>query len=219
MKQIFRKLMCGVTLLAMPVMAFASCVKDEKETKYNEALAKIESGDYKAAYDAFNALGDYKDTEKYLEKFRFFMASTKRIVGDKVKGINFTLGEDNLFKKAYTYRADGTYSEYEYFFDETATLTKHTVRNYDGKTYECLYTYTDFGQMDEVICSSPDATFPSYKYYYDEKQRPIKDEYMYGEVGTLTYERRFDEQGYRPGQGHRNPCKGHPPKPYRLERP
>ena len=35
-------------------------------TTYDKALALIESGDYKEAYDLFEQLGDYKDAEKHL---------------------------------------------------------------------------------------------------------------------------------------------------------
>ena len=67
-------------LLSSIVIVLSSCGKkeDEREAKYNEALALIDGKDYEGAYDILNTLGDYKDTEKLLSRFYNSLVETVR---------------------------------------------------------------------------------------------------------------------------------------------
>lgn len=67
-------------LLSSIVIVLSSCGKkeDEREAKYNEALALIDGKDYESAYDILNTLGDYKDTEKLLSRFYNSLVETVR---------------------------------------------------------------------------------------------------------------------------------------------
>ena len=56
-------------LMATLMLSLSSCfVNAAKEVKYLEAIELIESGDYKAAYEIFLFLGDYKDCEAYASR-------------------------------------------------------------------------------------------------------------------------------------------------------
>jgi hypothetical protein len=72
--KILTKLIAFITAMVLSVLALASCTvpapKNNAE-KYTEALELLANRDYAGAKAIFETLGDYKDTKKHLERFRY----------------------------------------------------------------------------------------------------------------------------------------------------
>ena len=98
MKKIITAAVCVAMLLSSIVIVLSSCGKkeDEREAKYNEALALIDGKDYEGAYDILNTLGDYKDTEKLLSRFYNSLVETERERDGKTKVFSVEFNGDNL---------------------------------------------------------------------------------------------------------------------------
>lgn len=98
MKKIITAAVCVAMLLSSIVIVLSSCGKkeDEREAKYNEALALIDGKDYEGAYDILNTLGDYKDTEKLLSRFYNSLVETERERDGKTKVYAVEFNGDNL---------------------------------------------------------------------------------------------------------------------------
>ena len=107
MKKQISRLFCTALVLTMAMGSFVACGGDGKdessvnetntnETKYNEACAWIESGDYEEAYAAFMELGDFKDSQKYLSRFVYFPLVANYVLYDRSGVMTVELGAFNL---------------------------------------------------------------------------------------------------------------------------
>ena len=61
------------------------CLVSCDSTKYNNALALIENGEYAAAYEILDELGDYKDAQQKLGHFIYVPVKVKYTEADKIK--------------------------------------------------------------------------------------------------------------------------------------
>ena len=122
------KKLCLALVFTMAMGAFAACGQENKgvqtnETKYNNACALIESGEYEKAYATFKELGNYKDSEKHLSRFMYFPSVVNYNLYDRSGVITVTLGSYNLPVHLLT---EGT-------IEEIGSYTKDGWYTYDGK--------------------------------------------------------------------------------------
>ncbi|MBO5682978.1 MAG: hypothetical protein J6S10_03275, partial [Clostridia bacterium] len=174
-KSVFKSILRGVALLlvlAMIPLALLSCAtpdddddKSKKDTEQTdpvkeeqlaEAKALIEAGDYAAAYEIFEALGDYKGADKELKKFRYVPVN-----------ITITGTEDD---NAYSQNLTFTYSE--------KNLPKRvSVATDDNYTYSYDYTYDKNGNCSQEIHTNEEGQKSIYDYAYDTKGNLVKSVY------------------------------------------
>ncbi len=178
MKKQIARLFCSAMIITVAMGSLVACdfIKtepDANEAKYNDACARIESGDYEEAYTAFKDLGDYKDSEKYLSRFMYFPSVVNYELYDRSGVMTITLGSYNLPVRMLT---EGT-------IDGTGDYTK------DG-----WYTYDAKGNMLRQAMTYNDD-FAAYDYTYDANNRIVKAEYLDGNVVKAVHEYGYDENG------------------------
>ena len=172
-KQIIR-LFCLAMILIMAMGSIVACESpDETETKYNDACALIESGDYEEAYAVFKDLGEYKDSEKYLSRFTYFPSVVKYDLYDRSGVMKITFGSYNM---------------------PVRMLTKGTIEAEGDYTKDGWYTYDGKGNlMRQAMTYNGD--FAAYDYSFDENNNIIKAEYIDGDVVRAVNGYVYDENG------------------------
>ena len=147
------KKICIGLAFTVAMGAFVACGQDNKEDKYNDACALIESGDYESAYAAFKELGDYKDSQKHLSRFIYFPTSVNYDLGDRSGVMTIELGVYNMPARMLAQGVEGT---------ENTAYTK------DG-----VYTYDSVGNLLRQAVTY-DGTLMAYDYTYDNENRLVK---------------------------------------------
>ena len=179
MKKQMIRLLCTAFVLTTAMSGFASCaaledIIDPNKTKYNEACALIESGDYATAYTTFKELGDYKDSEKHLSRFMYFPSVVNYQFYDRSGVMTITLGSYNL---------------------PARILTKGTIDEQGNYTKDGWYTYDGNGNlMRQAMMYNDD--FMAYDYTYDANNNIIKAEYLDGNDVIAVHEYDYDANGF-----------------------
>jgi YD repeat-containing protein len=209
MKKLFLLLLSAVLMLTMLVGTLASCTDEEtsnddgdkgdtttpdtNETKYNEALAFIGEGKYEEAYAAFKALGDYKDTEKYLARFIYLPSVVDYILYDRSGVMTVTFGDFNLPTRIVS---EGTVGVKDgiYTYSDNGLVLKQAV-TYEGTllTYDYIYDANDRLIKAEYREEGVLVSFNDYE--YDENGNCVRQGYFMGETAIYNYRNTFDENG------------------------
>ena len=178
MKKTFRILTLVLALIMCFTVLFTSCgdgkkkAEEEKASKekYEKAFSLIEEGKPEEAYELFDELGDYKNAEKELKKFRYVptKATCKReYEGEEYSATQTISYDENNFPKQVIYQySDGDKNIYDYTYDDKGNCIRE------------VYTYSD-GDKD------------IYDYTYDDKGNCIKEVYTYSDGDKETYETEY----------------------------
>ena len=163
----------------------AITTKDPNAVKYDEAFALIAQGENEAAYEIFEALGDYRDAKEQLELFRY--VPTKVVTQDLLYGnttnIEFLYNEKNLPIRETNTR--GTYTAvYEYTYDNDGTLTE---TNYVDN-YRIVYTYDENQRVSQMALLYQTNVTSYISYTYDAKGNLIKQDTGAGSVRVYLYD-------------------------------
>ena len=208
--------MIGLTLSL--ALCLVSCGPDARETKYNDALAMIESGNYTEAYAAFKELGDYKDSQKHLERFIYFRTKITYDLYDKAGVMTTTLGKFNLPSRmvsvadtgtkdgTYTYDEqgnlkrqqvdiDGLIAAFDYTYDENNRLIKAEYSENGVVSITHEYPQNEMGLDAKDIYTVNGVVAYESTYTYDEQGRKIKTEYISEVYGSCIYTFTYDEKG------------------------
>ena len=163
-----KKLISLFLLICLLSVSLTSCGNGKK---YNEALDLLDAGEHEAAYEILKELGNYKDAEELLKKFRYVLVITEPS----------TITEDGTLVSSdpsiYTYTNDGLLSKNtfgervsEFVYDKNKNLIK-TIST-DGSVRE--YTYDDDGNVIKDISYSGETPMYGYEYAFDKKGNMIK---------------------------------------------
>ena len=187
-------MLCAVVVLSMLTGVLTSCANAEKEAKYNEALALIESGDYEAAYAVFEALDDYKDSETHLSRFVHFPTVINYDLYDRSGVMTVTLGENNLPVRMVSEGTLGT-KDGEYTYDEKGNMLKQSML-FNGERLGYDYTYDANDNMIKAEYTVEGAVTAVHDYIYDENGNLVKE--IYTQEGTVVYEANntYNQEGY-----------------------
>ncbi len=192
---------------------------DAQKAKYEDAKAKIEAGEYEAAYALLKELGDYKDAEKLLGCFYCVLVSETYIEWwseDNTDGEEYqiSLNEQNL--PAYVHAKaweeyEGEREEYEAVaeiaYDDKGNRIQ-VIERLNGDTEIHDYTYDQKGCLTKWIGTSSDGSQMISEYFYNTAGQLVKyvfngkyiTEYTYDEKGNLTsdgslYQNVYDTEG------------------------
>lgn len=136
------------------------------EEKYQNALALIKSGKCKEAYDILKALGNYKDAESLLSKFRMFPIYYKSIDGtmvgtefvpDEYEESKAVIGANGIPTKVTYTDSELNENSCEIDFDENGRPI--TISVYDlGDLYEKIsVTYDEKGYASKIESKDADG--------------------------------------------------------------
>lgn len=198
MKKISR-LFCATLVFTMTMGSFAACGKGNEETKYNDARALIESGEYERAYAAFKELGDYKDSEKYLSRFVYFPTVANYALSDRSGSMTIELGVYNMPSRMLTvgvegpenaaYTKDGVYT-----YDSEGNLTRQAV-TYNGTLLAYDYTYDGNHNLIKAEYSVEGVVGAVNDYVYDENGLLVRESYREGNVVYYDFVNSYDVNG------------------------
>ena len=184
---------------------------DIREEKYRNALALLDEGKYKEAYEAFKELGDYQDAKKQLSYFRYVPThlEMKEEYGDETmtgmyKWVYNENGLPGKIDMSAVYGDESFSENMTLAYDDKGNLIQTIQSGYDGDTYIINYTYDVKGNLIKEVETAPDGDKYIYDYAYDRKGKLIKkthttyydaeetlqhsSEYIYDEIGTLIRE-------------------------------
>lgn len=169
------------------------------EKAYKEAIELMNSGNRHEAYYAFSMLGDYKDSEQYMEECK-----SATVLLSVYSELNGELG----YEKSYEYKngmmaketmvcaadsnigfhgygmKNGDVCTAEYEYDEEQNLTEIRIwNNNDGKQ---IHTYSyEYDHRGNRIKETSDSVYPqgihaTFNYEYDERGNQTKMEWYEG---------------------------------------
>lgn len=171
---------CGLVLLCAcgKQTQDADKPQDTLTGNYTAAVAAIDSGDYRTAYDLLKSATD-EPSKELLSHFVFVPTSTASVIRGEDYEMHFST---------------------ELIYDEKGNPLKHTHIDKGDKT-ETVYTYDDNGRLAKEVATS-DNYVRTVTYTYDaagrltRKHIATNDEdattytYVYNENGNLTEEKR-----------------------------
>jgi antitoxin component YwqK of YwqJK toxin-antitoxin module len=190
------------------ILCFASCntsdVKDDREEKYNNAMALINEGKYLEAYEALKALGDYKDAKTQVSYFRYVPTKidtvTKLEDGAETGSgtINYSYNRKNLLEKfeISSVYSDGTTEtrNITLTYDDNGKLI-HTTEIYDNVPLNVEYIYDAKGNLIEEKVVEADGKQSGSQYTYDEKGNLIKLVVVFSDGSKNETEHFYDANG------------------------
>lgn len=206
--------MC-VVLFAVSLVGCGS----DPEANYNKALEYLEQGEYEKAHRIFYELGDYKDAEEYLGRFKVcFTKSTQKyrgntvtvnceydgcgnlIMQDKPTSIGYDVIEDAL-KYEYTYLSSArilTRTDYELNDNGEYDLVSVTEYDYDRETQKLIKhrKYNAAGDLEEKYTYTEndevsDNTTEACELTYDDHGNVIK-RLVYSSDGSIQLEETYE---------------------------
>jgi YD repeat-containing protein len=169
------------------------------ETKYSDACALIESGDYEGAYAAFKELGDYKDSQKYLSRFIYFPTVANFVLEDRSGVMKIELGAYNMPSRLLTEGVEGTENspyikDGVYTYDEEGNLMRQEV-TYNETLMAYDYTYDANNNLIHAEYTDEGVVVAVHDYAYDENGLIIRESYQEGDVVHYDYENSYDDNG------------------------
>lgn len=196
------RLLCVTLAFTMSMGVLVACGQGNEETnanetKYNDACALIESGEYERAYAAFKELGDYKDSQKYLSKFIYFPTVANFTLYDRSGVMTVELGAYNMpthmltegFIGTDAYTKDGVYT-----YDGKGNLMQQAVTYNDTLlTYD--YTYDDKNRLIKAVYSEAGEEISFNDYEYDENGLLVREAYVEGDIVHYNYMNSYDANG------------------------
>ncbi len=162
---------------------------------YEEATELIDKEKYEDAYLLLQSLGDYKDAEELVKKFRYVLISAD--TGED-NSYELTLTDNNLPRRFTTKTA---YSEdtITCYYDQNGRLIKEVVGEL-GYQNVIEYTYDENGNLikEEFKTNGFMGTASVTEYTYDENGNLIKKEYAHSDRNgetTEIHEYTYDKNG------------------------
>lgn len=193
------KKICIGLAFTVAMCAFVACGQDNKEAKYNDACALIESGDYEGAYAAFKELGNYKDSKKHLSRFIYFPTAVNYDLGDRSGVMTVELGAYNMPTRMLTqgvegeedkpYTKDGVYT-----YDSVGNLLRQAM-TYNGTLMAYDYTYDNENRLIKAEYSTEGVVSAVNTYVYDENGFLIREDYIADGVVYYDYVNSYDANG------------------------
>jgi antitoxin component YwqK of YwqJK toxin-antitoxin module len=201
MRRFFSLLLSAILVLCILMGTLTSCSNgnsstvDTNEAKYTEALALIETGQYEAAYAAFKALGDYKDSQKHLARFIYFPTVVLYDLDDRSGILTVMLGEHNLPARLIS---DGILGrkDSKYTYDSEGNLMKQDV-THNGESFVFDYTHDANNQMTKAVYSVNGVATSVHDFTYDAKGQLIKEVYTVENVIQYDCDNFYDDNGNR----------------------
>ena len=228
MKKIVSLLTCLILIFTMS-QGLVSCTQndatgpDHNAQNYEKALVCLANGEYEAAKEIFEKLGDYRDSAEYLSKFYYMPANfvydligkkgsdevsyddrnlpkSQAIMRPDAQAIyNYIYDENgNMIKQVVTMNTDDGHvvSIYEYTYDAKNQRIRAEFEMYNGVTGYHAFTYDEDGNL--IKQAYEDSQGNSYECFmsYDEKGNKIRSENVSGgvsEVINISYQ--FDDKG------------------------
>ncbi len=200
MKRIAAILLIFITLLS----CLNACTVDPTQRKYEKALKLLKKGKHEEAYEMLIALGDYKDSRAFAEKFYYVTAKTTetQVVHDRL-GIR-----NEVDVKKFVYNRNGICAERICFFDGGGKTTCKLTYDDNGnlikeksvgvtdniRIYE--FVNNENGDVVKMDDYNSGKLYQSIKYSYDEARRIVKQVETYANNGrSHTYMHTYDENG------------------------
>ena len=166
-----------------------------KAFKYKKAFKLIDDGEYLAAYELFESLGDYKDSKAQLNRFHY--VPTKMTVTQYDDSyVTECYYDDNNFPRLIieTDLDDGDVFKGDFTYADDGKLTKIAYTDYDGTVSTVTFTYDKRGNTVSETFYSDNYSYTHLR-EYNEKNQLIKESEIYddGEKYTVTYT--YDARG------------------------
>ena len=148
--KILTKILAFITAIVLTTVALTSCTVpvsslDPNAAKYDEALELLADREFEGAYAIFTTLGDYKDTEKYLDRFYYMPVSFTYEFVDATGMLEI------IYNEKYLPARDARYDDgsergriIDFIYDENGTIVKQI--RVDGDVVSVMeYTYDEQG--------------------------------------------------------------------------
>ena len=132
-----KKIIILFILIFLVSFCFVSC----NSTKYNEALELIENGEYVAAYEILDELGDYKDAQQKIENFHYVPVRATYSEEDEIEYVEFFYNKDNLPIQVVHTDSDGDKSIRDYTYDANGNVIKKVYTDSDRDTDSVDFEY------------------------------------------------------------------------------
>ncbi len=202
MKKHISLFICFVLMFTMSLGLVSCSNKDESGSdlnaqNYEKALVMLANGDYPGAKEAFEKLGDYRDSEEYLAKFYYMPTSFEYdLIGKKGKdGVSYN--NIGLPQSQAIVRPDAQ-AIYNYFYDENGNITKqHATLN--GAEAQDVYLYEYFYNADGLRVRAefeyPGAITGFQTFTYDENGNLVKRNYEDSTGLVYEYLSEYNEKG------------------------
>lgn len=200
MKKQIKKLLCAALVFTMATGAFAACGTEDdepvdskpqtNETKYNDACALIENGEYEEAYAAFKALGDYKDSQERLSRFIYTPSRANYVLEDRSGVMTIELGKYNLPSRVVSVGVEGeednAYTKDSvYTYDDKGNLMQQAV-TYNESSLAYDYTYDADNRLIKAVYTIEGELFAQHNFVYDENGLKIREDYI--QEGQVYYD-------------------------------
>ncbi len=149
--------------------------------KYKKALALIDDGNYKEAYEIFEGLGNYKDAKDQLDKFHY--VPTKIALSEAENGdewieyfsASISYNDKNLPERVIGYDLDDGQSISDYTYDANGNLIKEVYTSSSGSKSISDHTYDANGNLIKEVETDSDGDKEIYDYTYDANGNLIKE--------------------------------------------
>lgn len=223
-KLIFIIVLIGV-VIALGIFLCIKLFKTEKidlseqaeyEIAYRKAFRLIENGEHEEAYRILKLLGDFKDAEEHLAKFRYLPTRFYNDYGIYIEDNIVVYDSNGLPKKhifeysgedeyvyEYTYSEDGrllreidNYSNgdktiFDYTYNAKGDLIREVYTYSDGDKRETTYLHTyDGDRISQTVEHSAFGTVYTYNYTYDAEGNLIREAVSWssGKTNVFDYE-------------------------------
>ena len=172
-----------------------------KQADYDRALALINEGKLEEAYTIFKNLGNFKNSEDMLARFRYMPKSMLYTEiyskdGEEPKTdvtTSTTVLNDKGFPTTITITySDGDTDIYYFTYDASGAITK-VINDWNGELCTVEYSYDSSYNMVEAINTSDDGT-SIYTYKYDSRGNMTEEKYVFYDGSTTTYTWAYDSR-------------------------
>ena len=182
---------CGVSL-------DSNNPQNDKKSKYTEACALIESGNFERAYELLIEIGDYKDSAEMVARFRYVPIKSTLTYADGYYEVQELILGNNCLPTKQTYvSSDGDNYSHYYIFDANGRIIKESnqtlAREITNEPWTIDYTYDSNGNLTQEKYVSDDY-WHSYDYTYNSEGTLIKESYT-NSSGSDEYTYIYDNSG------------------------
>ena len=197
-----KKKLLIVSIVAALVIALAVCIivfsgnnsdksssKDSNAQKYKQAIEYLEDEKYEEAYEIFVKLGDYKDSEQYLNRFHFVPTQIVANSWGDTETIAISLGDNNLPKTVVRTATYFTGSNcYEYSYDKNGNIECVTEIDLTGGSTITTYFYDSNKNLVNKVAKNSSGYTQTATYSYDKNGNLIKYNDYYSNTTNFTYD-------------------------------
>ena len=204
MKKHISLFICFVLMFTMSLGLVSCSNKDESgddlnAQNYEKALVMLANGDYTGAKEAFEKLGDYRDSKEYLSKFYYMPTSFEYELIDK-KGKDYVSYNNIGLPQTQAIMRPDAQAIYNYFYDEKGNIIQqHVTINGEEvqEVYIYEYIYNDAGQRVRAEFEFHGGITGFQTFTYDENGNLIKRNYEDSTGLVYEYLSEYNEKGQR----------------------